>query len=53
VPGPLPIKLNIAVIYRPPGPLFDEMDALIITSFPEDGKPLVVLGDSNIQPYKL
>jgi len=54
----LPIKLNIAVIYRPPGPLgdffffFDEMDALL-SCFPENGTPLVVLGDFNIQPEKL
>ncbi|KAK0147914.1 hypothetical protein N1851_012375 [Merluccius polli] len=51
----LSIKLYIAVIYRPPGPFcdfFDEMDALL-SCFPEDGTPLVVLGDINIQPEKL
>jgi len=39
----IPIKLNIAVIYRPPGPLgdfFDEMDA-VLSCFSEDG---IVLG---------
>ena len=51
----LPIKLYIAVIYRPPGPIrdfFNEMDALL-SCFPEDGTPLIVLGDFNIQPEKL
>ena len=51
----VPINLYIAVIYRPPGPFhdfFDEMDALL-SCFPEDGTPLVVLGDFNIQPEKL
>ncbi|KAK0142387.1 hypothetical protein N1851_019831 [Merluccius polli] len=43
----LSIKLYIVVIYRPP-----EMDALL-SCFPEDGTPLVVLGDFNIQPEKL
>jgi len=51
----LPIKLDIAAIYRPPGPLgdnFNEMDALL-SRFPENGTALVVLGDFNIQPEKL
>ena len=50
----LPVKLNIVVIYRPPGLLgdfLDEMDVLL-TLFPEDGTPLVLLGDFNIQPEK-
>ncbi|KAM9399248.1 uncharacterized protein ACWYII_031534 [Salvelinus alpinus] len=40
-----PFKLNILIIYRPPGSLgefFNELDALI-SSFPEDGSPLTVL----------
>jgi len=48
------IKLNIAVIYRQPGPLgdfFNKIDAL--TCFPEDGTQLDVLGDFNIKPEKL
>ena len=42
-------------INRPPGPLrdlYNEMDALLSCS-PEDGTPLVVLGDFNILPEKL
>ena len=44
----LPIKLYIAVIYRPPGPLhdfFDEMDALL-SCFPDDGTPFWVMSKS-------
>ncbi|KAM9452610.1 uncharacterized protein ACWYII_012069 [Salvelinus alpinus] len=40
-----PFKLNILIIYRPPGSLgefINELDALI-SSFPEDGSPLTVL----------
>ena len=51
----LPFKFNIVVIYRPPGFLcdfFDEMDALLSCS-PDDGTPLVVLGDFNIPSKKL
>jgi len=51
----LSIKLNIALIYQPPGPLCDffyEMDALL-SCFSEDGIPLVILGDFNILPEKL
>ncbi|XP_071213820.1 uncharacterized protein [Salvelinus alpinus] len=43
-------KLNILIIYRPPGSLgefINELDALI-SSFPEDGSPLTVLGDFNL-----
>ena len=42
-----PFKLNILIIYRPPGSLgefINELDALI-SSFPENGSPLTVLGD--------
>ncbi len=52
-----PIKLQIVVIYRPPGqilaPFLDEMDGLL-SSFMEDGTPLLVFGDFNIhleKPY--
>ena len=51
----LPFTLNTVVIYHPPGPLcdfFDEMDTLLRCS-PDDGTPLVVLGDFNIHPEKL
>ncbi|KAJ8365101.1 hypothetical protein SKAU_G00139320 [Synaphobranchus kaupii] len=45
-----PINLYIIVVYRPPGPLgcfLDELDTLL-SSFPEDGTPLILLGDFNI-----
>ncbi|KAM9552834.1 uncharacterized protein ACWYII_034860 [Salvelinus alpinus] len=45
-----PFKLNILIIYRLPGSLgefINELDALI-SSFPEDGSPLTVLGDFNL-----
>ena len=45
-----PINLYIIVIYRPPGPMrsfLDELDTLL-SSFPEDGTPLILLGDFNI-----
>ncbi len=46
-----PIKLQIVVIYRPPGqilaPFFEELDGLL-SSFMEDGTPLLVFGDFNI-----
>ncbi len=52
-----PIKLQIAVIYRPPGqilaPFLEELDGLL-SSFMEDGTPLLVFGDFNIhleKPY--
>ena len=51
----LHFKLNIVVIDRPPGPLcdlFDEMDALLSCS-PDDGTPLIVLGDFSIHHEKL
>lgn len=51
----LPFKLSIVGIYRPPGPLrdfFNEMDTLL-SCYPDDGTPLVVLGDFNIHPEKL
>ncbi len=45
-----PLKLNVIVVYRPPGPLVkfvEELD-LLLSNFPEDGTPLVILGDFNI-----
>ncbi len=52
-----PIKLQIVVIYRPPGqiiaPFLEELDGLL-SSFMEDGTPIVVFGDFNIhleKPY--
>ena len=49
------IKLFIVVIYHPPDPLcdfYDEMDA-ILTCFPENGTPLIILGDFNVLLKKL
>ncbi len=52
-----PIQLQIVVIYRPPGqilaPFLEELDRLL-SSFMEDGTPLLVFGDFNIhleKPY--
>ncbi len=54
-----PIKLQIVVIYRPPGrygilaTFLEELDGLL-SSFVEDGTPLLVFGDFNIhldRPY--
>ncbi|XP_067291544.1 uncharacterized protein [Pseudorasbora parva] len=51
-----PAKIHLVVIYRPPGQLgtfVEELDVLL-SSFPEDGSPLVILGDFNIhldKPY--
>ena len=45
-----PVCLTLIVLYRPPGSLGDfleELDALI-SSFPEDGTPLILLGDFNL-----
>ncbi|KAK3537156.1 hypothetical protein QTP70_002650 [Hemibagrus guttatus] len=50
-----PINLFIIVIYRPPGPLGDfleEMDTLL-SVFPSDSTPLMVLGDFNLPSDKL
>ncbi|KAM9418949.1 uncharacterized protein ACWYII_022348 [Salvelinus alpinus] len=47
-----PFKLNILIIYRPPGSLgefINELDALI-SSFPEDGSPLTVLDPHSFVP---
>ncbi len=44
-----PVKLHVVVIYRPPGQLgtfLEELDGQL-SSFPEDGSPLVVFGDFN------
>ncbi|KAI2667146.1 hypothetical protein H4Q32_003555 [Labeo rohita] len=51
-----PIKFHIVVIYCPPcqlGTFLDELDGLL-SSFQEDGSPLLVFGDFNIhldKPY--
>ncbi len=52
-----PIKLQIVVIYRPPGQILatflEELDGLL-SSFMEDSTPLLVFGDFNIhldRPY--
>ncbi len=53
----VPIKLQIVVIYRPPGqiiaPFLEELDGLL-SSFMEDGTSILVFGDFNIyleKPY--
>ncbi len=52
-----PVKLQIVVIYRPPGqiiaPFLEELDGLL-SSFMDDGTPVLVFGDFNIhleKPY--
>ncbi len=52
-----PTKLQIVIIYRPPGQILgtflEELDGLL-SSFMEDGTPLLVFGDFNIhldKPY--
>ncbi|XP_056587792.1 uncharacterized protein LOC130408324 isoform X2 [Triplophysa dalaica] len=49
-------QLSVVVVYRPSGPLHDFIEELdvLLSSFPEDSGPLVVLGDFNIhleKPY--
>ncbi|XP_051564072.1 uncharacterized protein LOC127446834 [Myxocyprinus asiaticus] len=49
-----PTKIHVVVIYHPPGQLtnfLEELDVLL-SSLPEDGRPLVVLGDFNIHQDK-
>ncbi|XP_056587791.1 uncharacterized protein LOC130408324 isoform X1 [Triplophysa dalaica] len=51
-----PTQLSVVVVYRPSGPLHDFIEELdvLLSSFPEDSGPLVVLGDFNIhleKPY--
>ncbi|XP_051556183.1 uncharacterized protein LOC127442303 [Myxocyprinus asiaticus] len=49
-----PTKIHVVIIYRPPGQLtnfLEELDVLL-SSLPEDGRPLVVLGDFNIHQDK-
>ncbi|XP_051523936.1 uncharacterized protein LOC127423554 [Myxocyprinus asiaticus] len=49
-----PTKIHVGVIYCPPGQLanfHEELDVLL-SSFREDGRPLVVLGDFNIHQDK-
>ena len=47
-----PSKLYILVLCCPPGPLgcfLDELDTLL-SSLPEDGTPVILLGDFNVPP---
>ncbi len=51
-----PVKLHVVVIYRPPGQLGTFLEELygLLSSFPEDGSPLIVFGDFNVhldRPY--
>ncbi len=49
-----PAKIHAVVVYRPPGQLgnfLEELDVLL-SNFPEDGTPLVLLGDFNIHLEK-
>ncbi len=45
-----PAKIHVVVVYRPPGQLGDFLEELdvLLSNFPEDGTPLVLLGDFNI-----
>ena len=45
-----PVPLTIIVLYRPPGTIGDFLEELdsLISSFPEDGTPLILLGDFNL-----
>ncbi len=45
-----PLKINFVVVYRPAGPLVNSVEELdvLLSTFPEDGTPLVLLGDFNI-----
>ncbi len=49
-----PAKIHFVVVYRPSGQLgnfLEELDVLL-SNFPEDGTPLVLLGDFNIHLEK-
>ncbi len=49
-----PVKIHFVVVYRPPGQLgnfLEDLDVLL-SNFPEDGTPLVLLGDFNIHLEK-
>ncbi|KAK1788535.1 hypothetical protein P4O66_016958, partial [Electrophorus voltai] len=51
----VPTKLLIIVIYRPPGSLdhfTDELD-ILLSQFPIEGNPLILLGDFNLPSDKL
>ncbi|XP_062320706.1 uncharacterized protein LOC134022964 isoform X1 [Osmerus eperlanus] len=45
-----PIKAFLVVLYRPPGPLADFVEELdmLLSVLPDDGTPLILLGDFNI-----
>uniref|UniRef100_A0A8C2X3Z6 Glutamate receptor n=1 Tax=Cyclopterus lumpus TaxID=8103 RepID=A0A8C2X3Z6_CYCLU len=45
------VQLNIVVLYRPPGSLRDFLEELdvLLSNFPENAPPLILLGDFNIQ----
>ncbi len=45
-----PLKIHFVVVYRLPGPLGNFMEELevLLSTFPEDGTPIVILGDFNI-----
>ncbi|KAL1250335.1 hypothetical protein QQF64_021340 [Cirrhinus molitorella] len=50
-----PVTIHLVVVYRPPGQLgnfLEELD-MLLSHFPEDGTPLVLLGDFNIHLEKL
>ncbi len=49
-----PAKIHVVVVYRPPGQLGDFLEELdvLLSNFPEDGTPLVLLGDFNIHLEK-
>ncbi len=49
-----PLQIHFVVVYRTPGPLSNFMEELdvLLSAFPEDGTPLVMLGDFNIHLNK-
>ncbi len=51
----LPVKIHIVVISCTPGQLGNFLEELnmLLSSFPEDGSPLVLFGDFNIHLEKL
>ncbi len=49
-----PVKIHFVVVYRPPGQLGNSLEELdvLLSNLPEDGTPLVLLGDFNIHLEK-
>ncbi len=49
-----PVKIHFVVVYHPPDQLGNSLEELdvLLSNFPEDGTPLVLLGDFNIHLEK-